>query len=1066
MAVSSLGRLTLDLAVKLSNFTDGMSKAERETKAKTDKMNKSVNDFKSNLLDGLDGTSVGNAFRNLNNNFKGVGSAAGAAGLAIGAVGAAALGAAAGVGVLIKEQTQLAKEITRYANIANASTDAMQKTAIAAKSVGFEMDKLADVYKDVQDKVGDFITTGGGEMKDFFEFIAPQVGVTAEQFRKLSGPDALQLYYDSLQKANIGQSEMVFYMEAVANDATALIPLLKDGGEGFNLWADAAEKAGAIMDEETIRATQELTTSTDLMKLALAGAKNTIVREVLPVVSDMAAAFVTDANAKELAKAAGEMLAGGLRILAKVAVTTATVFQGLSIIVGTTAETFGALFRGISLGDSAMMTALKMAINYQKASSIFKAGDQEFQAVNARMADMMSKIDTFGRGGVTNPMVHQLTDITTATGNLNGELGLTGQQIEAAGEAADKSAKKTAKAVKELSRMEQVYAAFVKAGMSDNQARIMTAEVGREGSFLDKNLFGYHKDPHNGAINAGMISWQGDRGKELIKYLTSLGLVKNGKIMTTQEALDAQAMFVVKEITSNSKYSKTKNDFLANPDVSYQQGNETLGKNYIRWRYDDSRYKSGHKNRDNYYQQLNAKLGDKGLANNLARQAQEEQRAAEKLLQQQQAIAIRYMNEREKYEAEHRRRIAEINEIYGEDSKEAAQYRAIEEERYKQAVNDRALSVMRNYQDKEERLTQEHEEALQEIREKIAKDDPRYQLALDAQEAYFQKEMQRIRYQDGEKYRQAQKHIGDIRNLIEWGTQSAQDRTMDVLNRGSMHPDDYARWGLNREYQSAVSGADSNLANRQNDINQRDEFGEFLIQNEERNKLLQEAKRAHEAEMYAIELEYAEKSKELEKEIVKNKIQSYGSAISSTLGMLQGFLGESKNLQRLAWAATKGFHLASILIAEQDALTKAWASAPFPYNLGAVAVVAAEVGAIQAAASAITPKGFKTGGYTGNLGVNTVAGVVHGNEYVFDAQATKAIGVDNLERIRKGKGTGELNVQVNNYSNATVDTQKDSDGNLVLTIRDEVKRSWSNLQNPNSHESKMLGRNVQAPRRR
>jgi hypothetical protein len=47
---------------------------------------------------------------------------------------------------------------------------------------------------------------------------------------------------------------MVFYMEAIASDATALIPLLKDGGEAFKILGDGAEQAGRIMSEETIDA--------------------------------------------------------------------------------------------------------------------------------------------------------------------------------------------------------------------------------------------------------------------------------------------------------------------------------------------------------------------------------------------------------------------------------------------------------------------------------------------------------------------------------------------------------------------------------------------------------------------------------------------------------------------------------------------------------------------------------------------------------------------------------------------------------------------------------------------
>ena len=156
----------------------------------------------------------------------------------VGAVALAGMAAAgtAAIGVMIKEQIELGNEMTRLSRIANTSVEDMQKLAYAAKAVGVEQDTLGDIYKDTQDKIGDFLSTGGGAMADYFENVAPLIGQTAEQFRELSGPDALQLYYDGLQAANLSQSEMVFYLEGVASDASALIPLLHDAGAGFDVW--------------------------------------------------------------------------------------------------------------------------------------------------------------------------------------------------------------------------------------------------------------------------------------------------------------------------------------------------------------------------------------------------------------------------------------------------------------------------------------------------------------------------------------------------------------------------------------------------------------------------------------------------------------------------------------------------------------------------------------------------------------------------------------------------------------------------------------------------------------
>jgi DNA-binding ferritin-like protein len=151
-----------------------------------------------------------------------------------------------------------AAKIGELSDIAGVGVVEFQRFAVGAKTVGFEMDKVADILKDVNDKVGDFIATGGGPMKDFFENIAPAVGVTAEQFAKLSGPEALQLYVDSLEKANLSQAEMTFYMEALANDATALLPVLRNGGREMKELGDEAERTGRILDGDAVDGAREL----------------------------------------------------------------------------------------------------------------------------------------------------------------------------------------------------------------------------------------------------------------------------------------------------------------------------------------------------------------------------------------------------------------------------------------------------------------------------------------------------------------------------------------------------------------------------------------------------------------------------------------------------------------------------------------------------------------------------------------------------------------------------------------------------------------------------------------
>lgn len=160
----------------------------------------------------------------------------------------------------IKGLTSYAQEIKNLSNLAGISVTQMQALGQASKTVGVPMEKLADIYKDMNDRVGDFLQTGGGPMKDFFETIGPAVGVTADDFAHLAGPQSLQLFVDSLEKANLTSNEMTFYLEAMASDATALLPLLRNNGSEFGRLADEAKNAGRVLDQETINSLVDLNT--------------------------------------------------------------------------------------------------------------------------------------------------------------------------------------------------------------------------------------------------------------------------------------------------------------------------------------------------------------------------------------------------------------------------------------------------------------------------------------------------------------------------------------------------------------------------------------------------------------------------------------------------------------------------------------------------------------------------------------------------------------------------------------------------------------------------------------
>lgn len=85
----------------------------------------------------------------------------------------------------------------------------------------------------------------------------------------------------------------------------------------------------------------------------------------------------------------------------------------------------------------------------------------------------------------------------------------------------------------------------------------------------------------------------------------------------------------------------------------------------------------------------------------------------------------------------------------------------------------------------------------------------------------------------------------------------------------------------------------------------------------------------------------------------------------------------------------------------------AWAPAAAAVSLATFGANSGPAIAGMTAANAVasllaTPKGFMSGGFTGNGSRFDPAGIVHGQEYVFDAAATRRIGVGNLEALRSG----------------------------------------------------------------
>lgn len=306
MASRSLGTLTIDLIAKVGGFREGMTQAERIADKKSRQIEKNMKE-RAKAIDA--------AFASMARSIAiGMGGLVAGAGVAV-----------AGMASIARETVKGADEIARFAQLSSTTTEEFQRLAYGANTLGISTEKLADIFKDVQDKAGDFAQTGGGGMADFFENIAPKVGVTVDQFRRLSGPEALQLYVSSLEKANLSQQDMIFYMEAIASDSSMLLPLLQSGGREWRALGDEAQRYGAILSDEAIAATKAYKEEQQKLDAAMKGLRIEMTQELLPTMTEFSRAMSDPATMQAVRE-----LTGLLGDFARTAAAAARTINGSS----------------------------------------------------------------------------------------------------------------------------------------------------------------------------------------------------------------------------------------------------------------------------------------------------------------------------------------------------------------------------------------------------------------------------------------------------------------------------------------------------------------------------------------------------------------------------------------------------------------------------------------------------------------------------------------------------------------------------------------------------------------
>ncbi|MEO4131963.1 hypothetical protein [Acinetobacter pittii] len=293
------------------------------------------------------------------------------------------------------------------------------------------------------------------------------------------------------------------------------------------------------------------------------------------------------------------------------------------------------------------------------------------------------------------------------------------------------------------------------------------------------------------------------------------------------------------------------------------------------------------------------------------------------------------------------------------------------------------------------------------------------------------------------------------------------------------------REGLSTQFgeSNAISDNDNALLNEQDSLKAK--LAKTEIDTIEYNRRIEEAVKLHEQNKYKIQEEYAQKYQDLQKGQYESQLQIWSSLLnqgqsvwSNLTQSVKDASGEQSKRYKAMFAMQQAFAIASTIVSAHLAAAQTTADITLPF-VGKVPAASAILGFGYAQAAMIAAQaiaGFSSGGYTGDMGRGDVAGVVHGQEYVLNAAATKRVGVDTLNAINSGQSLDKASsnqpiVNIYNLPGQTADVTRNDDGSLDVRIRQiagEVAEQvfLQGIQNPNSRISKAFKQNYNATPRR
>lgn len=204
---------------------------------------------------------------------------------AAGAVGITAIGA--GFAALTRHAFDAAGALVDAADATGVSIEQLQKYHIAAATAGVSSEQFNDALLTLNKNVG-LAETGGGKLSKLLEKIDQDFLNNLKS--ATSAGERFDLLAQKLANTESASQRVALATAAGGTAMVKLLPLLKDGENGFEELGAAAERAGAIMSDDAARAADEAADKFTALGAVLTGQVNAAFLQTAPLIENIAEA--------------------------------------------------------------------------------------------------------------------------------------------------------------------------------------------------------------------------------------------------------------------------------------------------------------------------------------------------------------------------------------------------------------------------------------------------------------------------------------------------------------------------------------------------------------------------------------------------------------------------------------------------------------------------------------------------------------------------------------------------------------------------------------------------------